>query len=210
MRIIEWLDAETIARQMQPPLSAVPQREGEHTNTAPQRRLQAPLFDRGQDHFGIGMAAEAMPQRFQFAAQLGKVIDLAVVGDDEPTACRNHRLVAFLRQVDDRQPLVAERHPRRRIDPRAGGIRPAVPHRAHHPPRQRFQRLRPTPLPQVKKTGKTTHRRALPLNDQTACRLSQCPKGYSSQLIALHTQTAASMIRSGQYNLCVRAASHDG
>jgi hypothetical protein len=46
--------------------------------------------------------------RVQLGAQFVMVIDLAVVGDDVALIGRKHRLVTGGREIDDREPQVAE------------------------------------------------------------------------------------------------------
>ena len=56
--IVERLDAQAVAHQMQRLLLPVPQRNGKHAHKSLHRRFQAISLDPGQHDFGIGVAAE--------------------------------------------------------------------------------------------------------------------------------------------------------
>ena len=71
-------------------------------------------------------AAEAVAARLQFAPQLAEIVDLAVVGDDVAAVGRMHRLRAGLRQVDDRQPAMAEPDAGFRVAPAVGAVGAAM------------------------------------------------------------------------------------
>ena len=68
------------------------------------------------------------------------IVDFAVEDDDEAAVVREHRLVAGGRQVDDRQPPVAERDPRLGIAPQALVVGPAMRQAAGHGADQRLAR----------------------------------------------------------------------
>ena len=89
-------------------------------------------FDQGEQHLGVRRAAEADAGVFQFAAQLGKIIDLAIVGHDIAPARRGHGLVTRLPEIDDREASVGEADPVFRIDPDPIAIRPAMGDRQSH------------------------------------------------------------------------------
>ena len=96
-------------------------------------RLLRPPLDAGREHhLGVGAAAEAVSALGQFRAQLPKVVDLAVVGDDVAAAGRMHRLRAGRREVDDRQPAVAEPDAGLRIAPASAAVRSAVSKGVRH------------------------------------------------------------------------------
>lgn len=115
-RPVERLDAEPVPRGEQLSRLRVPDREREHAVEARHAR-RAPLLIRVEDDLGIAPGDELVAARAQLLAQLPEVVDLAVEG--HPVAARRvrHRLVARGREVDDREPPVAERRPR------AAGVR---------------------------------------------------------------------------------------
>jgi hypothetical protein len=86
--------------------------------------------------------AEARAPLLELAPDLGEVVDLAVVGDDELVAVARgaapvaaappgHGLVAALAQVEDRQPAVAERD--LLVVPEPAVVWPAMDQRRGHP-----------------------------------------------------------------------------
>src|SRR5438105_10508521 len=60
-----------------------------------------------------------MAARLEIGLQLREVVNLAVVGDPQPSVVRRHRLVASGREVHDREPSVRETHV-------SGGMQPFV------------------------------------------------------------------------------------
>src|SRR5438067_9029396 len=62
-----------------------------------------------------------MAQRLELDLQLLKVIDLAVISDDQVGGLVSHRLPAGRREVDDRQATMAEAHRSIGVDPVAVG-----------------------------------------------------------------------------------------
>ncbi len=133
--VIERLLADPVARERQHPRRAVPQREREHAGRAPQRRLDTPCDDRRDQHLAVGVAAprRCAPCTLEFRAQFAMVVDFAVEDDDVATARGCHRLSAVHRQVDDREPPVAERDAGLRIDPDPLPVRPAMREACRHP-----------------------------------------------------------------------------
>ena len=103
-------------------------------------RQSAPvLLVEVDDRLGVGARAEPVALGLEARAQLGVVVDLAVEGDPDRAVLVGHRLVPGRRQVDDRQPPVAEHHaPVGRL-PQAGVVGAAVGHGVahgrHRPPR---------------------------------------------------------------------------
>ena len=75
-----------------------------------------------------------MPLRQHVGAQLGVVVDLAVVDDDHRPVGVGHRLRAA-GDVEDRQPAVPEAHAV--ADEEAVAVRPAVHDRVGHRPHER-------------------------------------------------------------------------
>jgi hypothetical protein len=61
-----------------------------------------------EDHLGVRLADELHATRFEAGAQLGVVVDLAVVDDRVAAVLGDHRLMAERRQVDDGQPALGE------------------------------------------------------------------------------------------------------
>ncbi len=107
LAVIQGLDAEAVARQEQG--LAVPDGEREHAVQAFDAGF-APLEIGAQDDFGIAVGMEMMAQRDQFAAQFRVVVDGAVEHQRRAGAGVDHRLARARRQVDDRQPPVAQPH----------------------------------------------------------------------------------------------------
>ena len=96
------------------------------------------------------MAAKAAARRLERGTQLGGIIDLAVIGDDEAAAGRHHRLRAGGRQIDDREPPVAERQAGRVVAPQPARVGPAMEQAVAHRLRQRrhpIGRRAPPPVP---------------------------------------------------------------
>src|SRR5215207_8843342 len=54
------------------------------------------------------------------------IVDLAIEGDDEPTALGKHRLPACIRKVDDREPSMSERDPGVAVTPGTVSVRSAM------------------------------------------------------------------------------------
>jgi hypothetical protein len=61
-----------------------------------------------QQHFGVGLGAEADAAQLEFATQLAEVVDLAVADNDQRFVLVADRLVAAA-HIDDRQPPHADR-----------------------------------------------------------------------------------------------------
>ncbi len=118
--VMQRLDPEPVAREEQLLLRLVPDGIGVHPAQAIEAR-GPPLGVRAQHDLGVGALGEGSAQR---RAQLGVVVDLAVVGD--PAAgLVGHRLVPGLR-LDDAQPPVAEPHVAALVHPDAGLVGPAM------------------------------------------------------------------------------------
>ena len=121
-RVVEGLDAEPVAAHQQPAARAVPEREREHAAQALHTCL-APFLVGMHDALGVAAGAVAMAASFELAAQVGVVVDLAVVGDPHRAVLVRERLGAG-GDVHDREP--AERQPHPRLDVEPGIIRAAV------------------------------------------------------------------------------------
>ena len=120
--IEERLLAEAVARGEQCLRPRIPDREGEHADDARQQAF-APLPPAGEDHFGIGIAAEDMAQPRQLGPDLGVIENLAVEGDDQPVAL--HRLRAAGGEVDNGEARMHQRAMTVRPDVVAVGTAPA-------------------------------------------------------------------------------------
>ncbi len=101
----ERLDAQPIARAPAAAGDGVPQKKAEHA-VEPRQRALAPADQRGQQHLGVRPCDEA-PRRRQLRAQLGTLIELAVVDEDVAPVGADHGLRAA-DGVDDREPIGAE------------------------------------------------------------------------------------------------------
>jgi hypothetical protein len=124
VRVVQRLDPEPVAHQVQRVLLLVPEGEGEHAGEARQGGVQAPCVDGCQQHLGVRVPAPApLAER---RAQLRRVVDLAVVDDAVPPAGRHHRLRAVCGQVHDRQPPMSEAQPDGVVEPRPARVGAAV------------------------------------------------------------------------------------
>ena len=127
--VVERLDPEAVAREHEPAAVGVPHRDREHP-AQPLGEARAVLLVEVDEHLGVGVrGAEAVAGRLELRAQLGVVVDLAVLDDDDAAVLVGDRLVAAL-EVDDRQPPrgqpgLAEHH-------LAAGVGPAVVQRGAH------------------------------------------------------------------------------
>lgn len=142
--VIERLLADAIAREREHARFAVPQREREHSDRLLQRAIDAPRGERREQHFAIRMTSplgRAM-LALELAAQLAKVVDLAVERHRVATARGRHRLMSMLGQIDDRQAPMAERDARIGIDPQTGIVRAAMRETVRHSREGRAGRLR--------------------------------------------------------------------
>ncbi len=99
--VIERLDAHAIAGEQEAFTRLGPDGHCEHA-AHPGKAVGVPLQEGAQDGFGIAVAAEAMAQRFQVAADLQVIVDLAVEGDDGVGVVTSEGLVAAA-QVDNFQ-----------------------------------------------------------------------------------------------------------
>jgi len=108
--VIERLLAEAVARHEQDLLRGIPQCESKHSVEAVEAG-DAPFFPGVNNHLGIAAGAEYMAQGRELGHQRLKIVDLAVVDDADRSVLVEQRLIAG-REVDYRQPTVAEPDPR--------------------------------------------------------------------------------------------------
>ena len=117
-RVEQRLDAEPVAGEHELPPARVPDGEGEHPVEAGDAGRTLLLVE-VQDRLGVGARAVRVALGLELGAQRLVVVDLAVVGDPDRAVLVGHGLVAGGRQVDDRQPAMAQRDPLSGIGPRA-------------------------------------------------------------------------------------------
>ena len=107
LRVVERFDADAVPGEEQLPPTRIPDRKGEH----PVEVLDAarPVLLVEMDD---GLAVSPRPVPVTFALKIGAqrfvVVDLAVVDDPHTAVLVGHRLMAGARQVDDRQPAMAQ------------------------------------------------------------------------------------------------------
>ena len=127
--VVQRLDPEAVAREHEPPPLAVPDRDGEHPAQA-LGEARAVLLVEVDEHLGVRVRrAEHVARALELGAQLGVVVDLAVLDDDDAPVLARDRLVAAL-EVDDRQPPRGE--PGLAVDHLAAAVGPAVHERRAH------------------------------------------------------------------------------
>src|SRR5579872_4638815 len=107
--VVEGLDAQAIARAKQAAPLSIPDGEGEHA-TEQVETTGAMLFVSMQDGFGVRARLVTIARSFQRRAQLGVVVDLAVVSDPDRPGLVGHGLAAALR-VDDAEAAMAQMGP---------------------------------------------------------------------------------------------------
>src|SRR5581483_1519886 len=112
-RVIQRLDAEPVAREQQPPLLLVPDRESEHSLKFLHAAL-AFFFIEMKNRLGIAARAVHVTGRFENWTKSGVVINFAVVGDPYRLVFVRHRLVAA-GEVYDRESAMTEAD--RSVDP---------------------------------------------------------------------------------------------
>ena len=109
--VMQRLDAETVARQEQPPVAGIPDGEGPHAIEA-QLALRAPLRIGGEDDLAVGVGDKTVAEAAQLLAQLEIVVDLAVIGQPVAPFGIGHRLPGPFGEVEDGEPTMAEPKPR--------------------------------------------------------------------------------------------------
>ncbi len=117
--IIKRLFAKPVSREPEAAFQPVPKSEGEHARALPQRLVDAPGIDRGQQCFGIGMTAPLQRTAFllQLPADIRMIVDFAIIDDHPAPTRRLHRLMPRSGQVDDGQPPMRHRDARFLIMP---------------------------------------------------------------------------------------------
>ena len=90
--VIQRLLAEPVARQDQPARAPVPQCQREHA-AHPVEDPRAPGVPPIGDDLGVAAAAEDIAERFEIAADLGEIVDLAVIGQPDRAVLAGDRLV---------------------------------------------------------------------------------------------------------------------
>ncbi len=132
-RVVERLDADSIARQEQPLPRRVPYRKREHAAKALDARI-APFLVSVDDDLGVGMRPEAMPAALELGPQRREVVDLAVEDDQHRAVLVGERLLTS-GDIDDAQAAVGE--PDAFTDEEAVGVgsamRHGIGHRAQQP-----------------------------------------------------------------------------
>ena len=127
---VQRLDSQPIPAEHQPFVRLAPERHREHAPKLPEA-LRIPLEKGMERDLGIAMSVEAMAEGFEFTAQLGVIVDLAVEDDDRLPVVAPERLISSA-QVDN-----FEAHRAQRDVPclkRALLIGPAMDQRAGDPP----------------------------------------------------------------------------
>ena len=126
--VVERLDPEAVARAEQLLLALVPERVGEHAAQAVER-VRAPAVVGAHHDLGVAVGPEAAAADLR--AQLGVVVDLAVVGEPAVRVVA-HRLVPGGRGIDDREPAVTEPDVAALVRPDARVVGPAMGDQAAH------------------------------------------------------------------------------
>src|SRR5690606_15038542 len=75
--VVDELDARGVARESEPPLALIPERDAEHPVQMIED-IEPPLLVAVDDDFRIRARLEYMPETLELAAQLREVVDLAV------------------------------------------------------------------------------------------------------------------------------------
>ena len=105
--VVERLDPVAVAREDEAAARRVPDRDGEHP-AQPLGEAGAVLLVEMDERLGVGVGAEGVAGARELVAQLGVVVDLAVLDDDDGAVLVRDRLVAA-GEVDDREAPRAER-----------------------------------------------------------------------------------------------------
>ena len=123
--VLERLDAEPITAGEKRAVVFVPDRE---RKLAPQlmEACRAEVFVEVQRNLAVRPGAERVAARLEFEADPLEVVELAVGRDVQPAVFIRDWLLAG-GEVDDAQARVAQTRPAVPGDPRAFGVRPAVP-----------------------------------------------------------------------------------
>ena len=108
LRVVQRLDAESIASEEELVPLRIPDREGEDA-VQPLQHRPAVLAVGREQHFRIALGTEAGPVALEICTELLEVVELAVVDDPVPSVRVRHRLSSTFGQVDDREPPVTQR-----------------------------------------------------------------------------------------------------
>ena len=157
--VVERLFPGAVAGHAQDLPLPVVYREGKHALTQLERLLQPPGLDGLQQDLRIGVAAEFfhMPFLQKRVAQLGGVVDLAVVAQNRAARGRDHGLRPRGGQIQDRKAAVPQRPAGLIVQPEALGVRPAMAHAVGHGMDERM-----AVYTVVAEAGNTTHRKQPP------------------------------------------------
>ena len=127
--VVERLDPVAVAREHEATSRRVPERDREHPAQAP--REGGPfLLVEVDEHLGVAVRGEAVAGALELRAQLGVVVELAVLDDVNRAVLVRDRLVAGL-QVDDREPAGSQSD--RPFDEGAVAVRASVKELRAHP-----------------------------------------------------------------------------
>ncbi len=136
---VQRLDPDPVSREEKSPFAFVPEAEGEHP-AKPLHGGRSPADQRPQDDFAVSRRSECLSERFELPPDLNEVVDLPVVDERVAPVRRRHRLLARIREIDDREARVPEdarrpgasiRRVERRAPPDPSSIGSAVRHRVH-------------------------------------------------------------------------------
>ena len=131
LRKEQRLGPDRIPREDQTLVDAIPEPDRKNAFEAGKERVP-PGEIAGRQQLGVAMRAEHRSEIvLQFGAELHLVIDLAIIGDGDPTARIAHRLASRLGQVANGKPPVREAD--RAVVPDFPGVRSAVQQRGVHP-----------------------------------------------------------------------------
>ena len=129
---VERLLPEAVAREEEPAPHPVIDAEGEHAVEAA-RQLLAPGAIALQQHLGVGVAGEEpVAARLELRAQLGVIVDLAVVDNRDLALGVPHGLRP-MREVDDGEAPVPEEEAGLRLQVETVSVRPPMSERSGHP-----------------------------------------------------------------------------
>src|SRR5262249_14256961 len=126
----EWLDAQPVPGQEQPAAAGVPDGEREHAVELRQE-IRTVLLVQAEKRLGIRARPEAVATPPEILSEALVVVTLAVVGDPDTAVGTAHGLMAGGRQVDDRQPSVAQTYGAGPVQTRVVG--PSMREQIRHP-----------------------------------------------------------------------------
>src|SRR5882672_833323 len=129
--IVKRLDAEVIARQHEPLAPPIENRKSKHA-VQPFETVSPLAFVETKNHFRVCLRPEPAALLFKLAAQLDKVVDLAVKSNPERFVFVAHRLVTRRRQIDDAQAAMSQTDALRRKFTHATIIRTTMRLRVSH------------------------------------------------------------------------------